>query len=98
MCGRSLHLSILAVREADIPRIRLKINEDNLCINTEYSCYSNREYAQINLGFGYLPLEYTDVNGQYVCFTEKVLEEKYTEMTMDEIEKKLGYQVKIVNK
>ena len=87
-----------SVREVDIPRIRLNINEDCIAIDTEYSPYARREYAQIDLGFGYLPLEYTNINGHSVCFTEKILEEKYTEMTLDEIEKKLGHKIKIVNK
>lgn len=34
---------------------------------------------------------------QNVLFTEKVIEEKIQEMTLSEIEKKLGYKVKIVS-
>lgn len=34
---------------------------------------------------------------QNVLFTEKVIEEKVQEMTLSEIEKKLGYKVKIVS-
>lgn len=87
-----------SIREIDIPKIQLNINPYKVCIETEYSPYSKREMPSINLGFGWLPLGRSDFEGHEVFFTEKILEEKYTEMTLDEIEKKLGYKVKIVSK
>ena len=87
-----------SIRELDVPKIRLNIDLDRVYIDTESDPYCFKNMAWINLGFGRLPLDFTDFNGQRVLYTEKILEEKYTEMTMDEIEKKLGYKVKIVNK
>lgn len=83
-----------SIRELNIPKIRLKINHGFVEIKHEDgSCFTPR----INMGFGDLPLDhYRDQVGVY--FTEKVLEEKVHEMTVDEIEKKLGYKVKIVSK
>ena len=50
----------------------------------------------IDMGFG--PCMVTKGGRANVYFTETVIEEKTHEMTLDEIEKKLGYKVKIVNK
>lgn len=87
-----------SIRQLDVPKIRLNIDLDRVYIETESDPYYFKNMAWINLGFGRLPLDFVDYNGQKVMYTEKILEEKYTEMTMDEIEKKLGYKVKIVNK
>ena len=88
-----------SIREVDIPKIRLNLNKEVVSIKTMHDPFGCHRVAHIDLGFGELPLDW-DVNkdGQSYLFTEKILEEKYTEMTMDEIEKKLGYKVKIVNK
>ena len=85
-----------SIRELDIPRIRLSIVPNEVYIHSIDSDFETNAY--INLGFGKLPLDYGISNGYQAFYTEKILEEKYTEMTMDEIEKKLGYKVKIMNK
>ena len=83
-----------SIRELDIPKIRLKINPGRVEIRHDDMSYFT---PRINMGFGELPLDhYRDQVGVY--FTERVLEEKVHEMTLDEIEKKLGYKVKVVNK
>ena len=87
-----------SIRRLDIPKIRLNIRPNNVSLIAEGNNCRRRSEAYINLGFGNLPLECYEVDGVNVMYTEKILEEKYTEMTMDEIEKKLGYKVKIVNK
>lgn len=87
-----------SIREAKFPKIRLNINESRLSVKTETSDYDLRDYAWADIGFGMLPLDYEIVDGLKVAYTEKILEEKYTEMTLDEIEKKLGHKIKIVNK
>ena len=87
-----------SIRELDIPKIRLRINPDRVYFRSETDPYTNTAEMWIDLGFGTVPVEYTEVDGLKVMYTEKVLEEKYTELTIDEIEKKLGYKVKIVSK
>ena len=83
-----------SVREIDIPKISLGVMPDYLSIKQE----GDGPYKDIraNLGFGWLPLEPSGRMNAY--FTETVLEEKTHEMTLEEIEKKLGYKVKIVSK
>ena len=87
-----------SIRELIIPKIRLNTSANALHIKTDFNSYDPTQYAQVNIGFGYLPLDFATVDGVDIMFKETILEEKYTEMTMDEIEKKLGYKVKIVNK
>lgn len=81
------------VEELDIPRLVLPVNTKRLNIYRSDCCGYNRYIA--NLGFGGADLR-PDKNG--ACFTIKVVEEKSKEMTLEEIEKKLGHKVKIVNK
>mgnify|MGYP003292955981 CR=1 FL=1 len=83
------------IREIDIPKIRLPINPNLLRLRT-FGQYSHQ--CEANIGFGYLPCEYVKRDGHDIYFTETVIEEKTHEMTLDEIEKELGYKVKIVNK
>lgn len=87
------------IREIDIPKIRLGVDKKRFSIKLDHDPRCHAEQGYINLGFGDLPLDYDfDSNGNTFMFKEKILEEKYTEMTLDEIEEKLGYKVKIVNK
>lgn len=87
------------IREIDIPKIRLNLDDKRFRIEIENDPFLCHRVGRVDLGFGELPIDW-DMNkdGQAYLFTEKILEEKYTEMTMDEIEKKLGYKVKIVSK
>jgi hypothetical protein len=87
-----------SIRELDIPKIRLNVNPKHVAIRSRELYYTGDRENVIDLGFGELPLEKVDIDSESVYYTEKILEEKYTEMTLDEIEKKLGYKVKIVNK
>ena len=88
-----------SIREIDIPKIRLNLDEKRIRISVERDPCACYRIAHVDLGFGELPLDWEkNENGQAYLYKETVLEEKYTEMTMDEIEKKLGYKVKIVNK
>lgn len=89
-----------AVREVHIPKILLTVNRSNVTIRRD-DCYREDfihiSHPEVDIGFGYLPLCIDDpCNMTY--FTETVIEEKIHELTLDEIEKKLGYKVKIVNK
>lgn len=87
------------VRELNIPRIRLPIKSNDLTIKDTrgISCWNDRHMVA-DLGFGFLTMGCLERDGHYVYFTETVIEEKTHEMTLDEIEKKLGYKVKIINK
>lgn len=85
-----------SIRELDIPKIRLQIIPETVRIRQEGDGpYIN---TSVNLGFGYCRLDAVENDLGKVYFTETVIEEKPHEMTLDEIEKKLGYKVKIVNK
>jgi len=94
------YLSVTYICENDrekyrlsIPKIKLPICVDKVSITRDYDSYFGQSYTA-NLGFGGLVME-PDKNG--VCYTESILETKVHEMTISEIEKKLGYKIKIVN-
>lgn len=81
-----------SVRELEIPVIRLDISPNYVAIRQEGLVCPEYE---ADIGFGYLSLARMP---EMPYYTERILEEKTHEMTLDEIEKKLGYKVKIVNK
>lgn len=95
------------IRELNVPKIRLPILYDYVAIRQEDSCITNDSRCitpapEIYMGFGrchWTSLEKDAPFGTMPAyFTETVIDEKTHEMTLDEIEKKLGYKVKIVNK
>ncbi len=83
-----------SIRELDIPKIRLRTTPKRVVIKTYDGVTWTRPEADI--GFGFCELSHTGTK-EAIYFTETVVEEKTHEMTLDEIEKKLGYKVKIVN-
>lgn len=85
-----------STRLLELHKIRLGINERAVVMRAENS-YDLRFRPQVDIGFGFLDL-YHDGTRDEVYFTETVIKEKVREMTLDEIEKKLGHKVKIVNK
>ncbi len=76
------------IKEVCFPKIRLKIGEDRLHIEYTYNS------CRVDMGCGSWLVE-PNIIGVY--YTEKVIGEKIYEMTLSEIEKKLGYKVKIVS-
>lgn len=79
------------VTEVTIPKLLLPIrNYPN--VECEHG-YFGLVY-RIDIGFGELVACKDDKLGH---FSEKVVKEKVTEMTLAEVEKKLGYKVKIVS-
>lgn len=83
------------IREIHFPKILAPISIDYVAITGGiYTPCS--EVATVDLG----QVEtYAYPGGEHnAIFAETVIEEKTHEMTLDEIEKKLGYKVKIVNK
>ena len=83
-----------SVRELDIPKIRFRVSNNMVQIRRTGELYPQ---VQIDMGLGWMPVIH-DGSDNEVYFTETVIEEKTHEMTLEEIEKKLGYKVKIVNK
>lgn len=81
------------ISELHIPRLMLPISNRDIVINTDEYYYGGR-LCTADIGFG--PCRLLESDGRY-C-TVKVIEEKTKEMTLEEIEKKLGHKVKIVNK
>lgn len=80
--------------EVSIPKIILPISFDCF-VNNETDTYFGVPHrtVTIDLGFGGLYVEPFDDDNNY--YTMKVLNEKVHEMTLDEIEKELGYKVKL---
>lgn len=80
------------VTELHIPRVYLPFRNYNLTIERpSYIC----DDMFADLGFGKVRLLPGDDTNY---FTTKVIKTKTKEMTLEEIEKKLGHKVKIVNK
>ena len=83
------------IRELRIPKIRLGINPHELNIKTWYEEYGFGNGVVADVGFGECEV-YEGQRGHY--YTDTIIETKTKEMTLEEIEKKLGHKVKIVNK
>lgn len=88
------------VEELEIPKVCLRFNK-NFYPNLNYrrDAYKYQEECDLCTGFGsmkVLPGETSEAN--HVFYTVKLIEEKPVEMSVSEIEKKLGYKIKIVNK
>ena len=81
------------IEELHIPRAKLFINPEKVSILAERDFLYGDTGHVANLGFGNTPLR--QVNG--VAYTIKTIKEKTKEMTLEEIEKKLGHKVKIVS-
>lgn len=79
------------VTELHIPKVSLPFKDYKLVIERPYA-YGNM-FADV--GFGRVELLPGDDKNY---FTIKTIKEKTKEMTLAEIEKKLGHKVKIVNK
>lgn len=90
-----------SIRELSIPHIHLNISQSKAVIRMDYLEICDKVTDLItpeaDIGLGFMPLLMENPRNM-AYFTETVLEEKTHEMTLDEIEKKLGYKVKIVNK
>lgn len=82
------------IQELHIPRLMLPIGHENVIINTDFDYYGG-PLCTVDVGFGNLRVLESD-DGKF--FTLKTIETKTKEMTLEEIEKKLGHKVKIINK
>jgi hypothetical protein len=80
------------IYEMSVPRIEFPMSFDCTMDLTIYDAYYQNE-ATIDFGFGkfnVLPFDGKDKYYKLTC-----LEEKVHEMTLDEIEKELGYKIKL---
>lgn len=85
------------IKEIHFPRIVAPISTSYIAITAGNYGRDGDDFAMVDLGGDVRTYAYC--GGKHnVIFTETVIEEKVHEMTMDELEKKLGYKVKIVNK
>lgn len=93
------------VEELEIPKAKLPFNK-NVYPSVTYSECScdpindpRREESYLRTGFNNsLELRKGNVaEAKNVYCVVRTIEEKYTEMTVEEIEKKLGYKIKIVS-
>lgn len=80
------------VYEVEIPRIELPISND-FNMKNEFGFYGPCNHT-IDIGFGDLTM-ISDEHGNK--FYERLIKEKIHDMTLDEIEKKLGYKVRVVS-
>lgn len=76
----------------EIPRIRIPIVTNSVQIYREFTTSD----VWVNMGFGGIFRAEEDEDGYFL--RETTIEEEVHELTLDDIEKKLGYKVKIVNR
>lgn len=83
------------VYEATIPKIHLPIAyHGEPIMRTSVSRYPYHEDNTIDIGFGEVAILKDDTGAM---FYERLIKEKIYDMTIDEIEKKLGYKVRVVS-
>ena len=95
LSAKLLHEDKRGYYEMSIPKIYLDISQNcevNItnrcdCFNTSYTT------VDVDLGFGRLYAKPFNDKGDRIVYT--CLEEKVHEMTLDEIEKTLGYKIKL---
>lgn len=87
-----INLSMVVESDLSVDRLKTKlklpINVKNIMVNSDISAYGCRNFY-VNLGFGDLRC----VNG----IEYENIYKKEQEMTLSEIERKLGYKVKLVS-
>ena len=79
------------VSEIKIPKARLNVDHHGFTIKH----HSEDGHDLCDFGLGPMPMNADSNNYNYY---EKLIETKTKEMTLEEIEKKLGHKVKIVNR
>lgn len=82
------------IREFHLPKVRLPLKNDYFWVGTNYTGRYLLD-CEVDVGFGTTKLNPDDKDKFYY---ERVIKTKTKEMTLEEIEKKLGHKVKIVNK
>jgi hypothetical protein len=94
-----------SVKEIEIPKVKLPFTKDTYPYINKTICPrknvwelpTNECVLEVNgIMFPMALAETSESCGCAAFFTEKVIKEKHKEMTLAEIEKKLGYKIKIV--
>ena len=89
------------VEELEIPKARIPFNERSIPTfkRNPGTCYRSAEcFLMLDDSYDSLRLMQGETAYGDAFYTSRVIEEKPVELTVSEIEKKLGYKIKIVNK
>lgn len=84
-----------SIRKVKLPKIEIPIRDiriNRICDSSSYLLFPPIDICTVDFGIGDLKL-HTDKDG---CFYYEDLQKKTQEMTLSEIEKKLGHPVKII--
>lgn len=79
------------VKRIRFPKIRIPVE---LFKGSNYRVFLSSSTYYVKLG-GYNL--FAERNKDGVCYIEEIVEERPIEMTLDELEKKLGHKIKIIN-
>jgi hypothetical protein len=82
------------VQELNIPRVWLPIQNSDIQICTDPDYIYGGQECRADIGFGFQNIGFRNEH----AFILTTIETKTKEMTLEEIEKKLGHKVKIVNR
>lgn len=88
------------IKELEIPKVRVPFNPFSFpeFSSRVYDDFHHIELVNLHTSSGSLSLYPGETSkANHVYYTFKILKEKTTEMTVEEIEKKLGYKIKIVS-
>ncbi len=98
LSAKLLHEDKRGYYEMSIPKINLNISQDcEVNITSGCDCFgAPYRTVDVDLGFGRLYAKPFNNKGDHIVYT--CLEEKVHEMTLDEIEKTLGYKIKLKEK
>lgn len=89
-----------AIKELEIPKARIPLDAGSAPeVSVSNNPRGHVDEAILNTGFGYqMELRAGETKeANHVYYTVKTLQAKPKEMTVSEIEKKLGYKVKIIS-
>lgn len=88
------HEDMIGKYEMHVPKIKLPISS-NRSLNHEVETSFGKPLHTVIVDFGFGGLYAEPFTDEDHFFTLTCLEEKVHEMTLDEIEKKLGYKIKL---
>lgn len=82
--------------EISVPKIELPISNCQVSIESAYDIWCGyQKTAKVDFGFCILDALPVVTDNQETLFTMKCIEEKVHPMTLDEIEKELGYKIEL---
>ena len=88
------------IEELEIPKVVIPVNSHALP-HLNYECnYSGAEHCELCAGGGCDSIRVfkgDTSEANHVYYTTKTIKEKSIELTLSEIEKKLGYKIKIIS-